>query len=160
MTIKKTVAKKTAKISTVGNAKKKAERLEKDLKEAGKKTTNKKCALHKKPIPLHIEQEIAQCVDTNLAKSEATKQSIESKALPMLIYVGIYSENAFLRNFEEHAVAEDYSYHIIETAIQPTKNEYPSCEAVIGPFRSMSGALVFRDREGVNSVEEAERLAR
>ena len=57
MTAKKTVAKKTAKSSTAGNAKRKVERLEKDLKEAGKKTTNKKCALHKKPIPLHIEQE-------------------------------------------------------------------------------------------------------
>jgi hypothetical protein len=132
--------KKTAKSSTAGNAKRKVERLEKDLKEAGKKTTNKKCALHKKPIPLHIEQVVAP--------------------LPMLIYVGIRETGAFLRTFEEHPTAEDLSYYVFSTSYTPTKKTHSACNAVIGPFRTLDGAHIFSNRDGVNSVEEAEALVR
>lgn len=79
---------------------------------------------------------------------------------PMRIYVGIRETGAFLRTFEEHPTAEDLSYHVFSTNCTPTKKTHPQYNAVIGPFSSSRAAEVFKNREGINSVEEAERLVR
>ena len=176
MTAKKTAAKK-AKISTAGNAKKKVERLEKALKEAAKKkplgrmilqgrvcgsrvgSVSQRRMMPTTGIPLHIEQVIAQCVDTKTAESNLIKSEETKKALIETIYVGIKQNGNFVRRFEEHDTGEDLSYEVIfTTATVPTRRSHPEYNLLVGPFATVRAAEVFRDREGVNSVEEAERL--
>jgi hypothetical protein len=79
---------------------------------------------------------------------------------PMQIYVGISEISPFLRTYEEHPSAEDLSYQVFNNACTPTKKTHPQYNAVIGPFSSSRAAEVFKNREGINSVEEAERLVR
>lgn len=82
-------------------------------------------------------------------------------ALIETIYVGIKQNGNFVRDFEEHDLGDDLSYEIVFTTVEnPTKKYYHEYNLLIGPFKTVRAAEVFRDREGVNSVEEAERLAR
>ena len=75
------------------------------------------------------------------------------------IYVGRIDPSGFLRTFEEHdADVDEFSYRVFETSTRPSKKSYTVYNAVIGPFRTMAGAIVFRDQEGVNDVEEAESI--
>ena len=86
-----------------------------------------------------------------------------TKKKPEQIFVGRsepWSEpwRAFVRVFEEPN-GDEFDYEVFTATKTPTKKSHGRFNLVIGPFRTMKGAEIFRDREGVNTVEEAERLA-
>ena len=82
-----------------------------------------------------------------------------TKKKPEQIFVGRSEPwRAFVRVFEEPN-GDEFDYEVFTATKTPTKKSHGRFNLVIGPFRTMKGAEIFRDREGVNMVEEAERLA-
>ena len=80
-----------------------------------------------------------------------------AKKKPEQIYVGRKNNGSFVRTHEE-LDGDDYAYGIFTSNKKLSKKNCGFYDLIIGPFRTMKGAEIFRDREGVNTVEEAERL--
>lgn len=86
---------------------------------------------------------------------KTTKKPVAKK-----IYVGRFDPSGFVRTFEESETLEDeFMYEVFKSATTPTKKSHSTYNAVIGPFSTVAGACVFQSREGVNTVDEAERIA-
>ena len=71
------------------------------------------------------------------------------------IYVGVSDAGNFVRNVEEDD--NELVYTLFTSARKPTRKSHPRFCLVVGPFPSERSAIVFRDVEGINSVEEAVR---
>jgi hypothetical protein len=71
------------------------------------------------------------------------------------IYVGVRDLGNFVRNVEEDD--NELVYSFFTSARKPTKKSHPKFHLVVGPFPTERSAEVFRDIEGINSVEEAVR---
>ena len=70
------------------------------------------------------------------------------------IYVGVRESGSFLRDHEEND--EELVYQIFTSTRKPTRKTH-MYSLVVGPFPSQESAVIFRDVEGVNTVEEAVR---
>ena len=167
-TVKKAVAKKSKKVGVAHkpnpNKKKPLGRMILQGRVCGSRvgSVSQRRMMPTTGIPLHIEQVIAQCVDTKTADSNLIKSEETKKALIETIYVGIKQNGNFVRSFEElPGDTNDLSYEVLfTTATVPTRKSHPEYNLIVGPFRTVKGAECFKMREGVNSVEEAEALVR
>ena len=80
-----------------------------------------------------------------------------TKKKPEQIFVGRSERWHFVRVFEEPN-GDDLTTGSLRRRKLDEEVYGGFYNLVIGPFRTMKGAEIFRDREGVNRVEEAERL--
>jgi hypothetical protein len=91
-----------------------------------------------------------------------TSKKTAKKSPPKKIYVGRSDPLPFVRTYEETDTDDDeFVYTIFQLATKPEPSDprFMRYNAIIGPFRTMAGALVFKSEEGVNSVDHAERIA-
>ena len=70
-------------------------------------------------------------------------------------YVGRKLKGPFARVWEEQE-GEEFAYCLIRAHKKPTRRSHPEYHLVVGPFRTKAIAKLFRDVEGLNTVEESE----
>ena len=88
----------------------------------------------------------------------SAKNNAKTPIVEPQVYVGRKEPGNFVRNHEEPE-GDEFAYEVFLSAKKPTKKSHSKYNLVIGPFRTNAGAEVFRDRFGVNTIEEAERIA-
>jgi hypothetical protein len=69
------------------------------------------------------------------------------------IYVGVSETGNFVRSYEEDD--KELVYTVFTSTRKPTRKTHSRYNVVVGPFPNEASAIVFRDIEGVNTVEEA-----
>ena len=92
----------------------------------------------------------------SLACASVSNQRRNQMTIKSKIYVGVRESGEFVRNHEEND--EELVYQIFTSARKPTRKTH-MYGLVVGPFPNKASAIVFRDVEGVNTVEDAVRGA-